>query len=199
MILRYIIIAQKKWAQNWNSLRIFFCQNEEEKLWVPHSWRLFDQQHITKLGTIKSAKSAVLFGGVLVYEWAMELFQDWIKSNSRIIIQQFLFLKLFFPFLEHCTIRKAMTQSNIISCFAWFMEDRSQRWSLHNDLGSGSSNHHHHRPHGVKELWFWLLENMRKNGLSLIILWNWGTNNHNIQRNGLLLLHNDKLLSIQSS
>ena len=52
MILRYIIIAQKKWA---------FCQNEEEKLWVPHSWRLFDQQHTTKLGTIKSAKSAVIW------------------------------------------------------------------------------------------------------------------------------------------
>ena len=33
---------------------------------------------------------------------------------------------------------KAMTQVNIISCFAWFIDDWAQRWSLHNSVASPS-------------------------------------------------------------
>ena len=62
MILRYYYYSAKKVGTKLKFFEnFFFCQNEEEKLWVPHSWRLFDQQHITKLGTIKSAKSAVIW------------------------------------------------------------------------------------------------------------------------------------------
>ena len=44
---------------------------------------------------------------------------------------------------------KAMTQVNIISCFAWFIDDWAQRWSLHNSVPIGVKYGYLFNPDGL--------------------------------------------------
>ena len=90
MIPRYIYYSAKKVGAKLKFFEnFFFCQNEEEKLWVPHSWRLFDQQHITKLRDYKVCKKCSNLEVFLFMngQWSYSK----TESNSRIFIQEFLF------------------------------------------------------------------------------------------------------------